>query len=60
MALVPRGGNRAPRYLTILVAVVLAVVGALGMFGPLPDRAGAWLAVVATVVLLLGVFLPGL
>lgn len=60
MALIARGANRAPRYLTILVAVILAVVGALGMFGPLPDRFGGWCAVAATVVLLLGVFLPGL
>ncbi|HEU0131997.1 MAG TPA: hypothetical protein VFQ85_13495 [Mycobacteriales bacterium] len=59
MAFAP-GSNRAPRYLTILVAVILAVLGALGMFGPLPDKAGAWLAVTATVVMLLGVFVPGL
>ena len=55
------GGNRAPRYLTILVAVVLALLGLLGTFGSvLPDKAGAYLEVAATVVLLLGVFVPGL
>jgi hypothetical protein len=59
MALAP-GANRAPRYITILVAVVLAILGALGMFGPLPDDLGAWFAVAATVVMLLGVFVPGL
>lgn len=53
--------NRAPRYLTILVAVVLALLGALGTFGSvLPDRLGAYLCVASTVVLLLGVLLPGL
>ena len=55
------GANRAPRYLTILVAVLLAVLGALSTWGPLlPDRTGVWLFVASTVVLLLGVFLPGL
>ena len=53
--------NHAPRYVTILVAVLLALAGALGTFGSLlPDRLGAWLCVASTVVLLLGVFLPGL
>lgn len=53
--------NHAPRYGTILVAVLLAVAGALGTFGSLlPDRLGGWLCVASTVVLLLGVFLPGL
>lgn len=53
--------NRAPRYLTILVAVILAVLAALMTFGPLPtDTAGVWLFVVSTVVMLLGVFVPGL
>ena len=56
-----RHANRAPRYATILVAVLLAVLGALSTWGPLlPDRAGVWLFVASTVVLLLGVFLPGL
>ena len=55
------GANRAPRYATILVAVILAVLGALATWGPiLPDRAGVWLFVASTVVMLLGVFLAGL
>lgn len=53
--------NRAPRYVTVLVGVVLALLGLLGTFGSvLPDKAGAYLCVAATVVLLLGVFVPGL
>lgn len=53
--------NRAPRYLTILVAVVIAVLAALMTWGPLPtDTLGVWLFVVSTVVMLLGVFVPGL
>lgn len=53
--------NRAPRYVTILVAVVLTVLGALATWGPLlPDSWGVWLFVAATVVMLLGVFVPGL
>jgi len=53
--------NRAPRYVTILVAVLLAILGALATWGPLlPDRWGVWLFVASTVVLLLGVFVPGL
>lgn len=55
------GANRAPRYVTILVAVLLAVLGALATWGPvLPDRVGVWLFVASTVVMLLGVFLAGL
>ena len=53
--------NRAPRYLTILVAVLVAVLAALMTWGPLPsNRLGEWLFVVSTVVMLLGVFVPGL
>lgn len=53
--------NRAPRYVTILVAVVLALLGALATWGPvLPDRVGVWLFVASTVVMLLGVFVAGL
>lgn len=52
--------NRAPRYVTILVAVVLAALGALFTWGPLPDTPGVWLFTLSTVVLLLGVFVPGL
>lgn len=60
MALAP-GANRVPRYVTILVAVILAVAGLLGTFGNvLPDKVGAYLCVAATIVMLLGVFVPGL
>lgn len=52
--------NRAPRYVTIGVAVVLAALGALFTWGPLPDTPGVWLFALSTVVLLLGVFVPGL
>lgn len=53
--------GRAPRYLTILVAVLLVVVGFLGTFGGvLPAAVGAWALIAATVVMLLGVLLPGL
>ena len=53
--------NRAPRYVTVLVAVILLVVGVLGTFvGVLPEPVGIWSLVGATVVMLLGVFLPGL
>ena len=53
--------NRAPRYVTVLVAVILVAVGVLGTFvGVLPETVGAWSLVAATVVMLLGVFLPGL
>lgn len=61
MALYSRGANRAPRYVTILVAVVLGLLGLAGTLGNLlPDRVGGWCCVAATVVMLLGVFLPGL
>ena len=57
----PGGANRAPRHGTVLVAVLLAILGALMTWGPLPtDKLGGWLFVVATVVMLLGVFVPGL
>jgi hypothetical protein len=56
-----RGPNRAPRYGTIGVAVVLAILGAAATWGPvLPDKVGVWLFVASTVVMLLGVFLAGL
>lgn len=54
------GPNRAPRYVTIAVAVVLAALGALCTWGPGPDTAGVWLFVLSTVVMLLGVFVAGL
>ena len=53
--------NRAPKVLTILVAVILVIVGALGTFAHLyPEDVGAWAYVVATAVMLLGVFFRGL
>ena len=52
--------NRAPRHATVLVAVVLMLLGALATWGRVAPGAGGWLFVVATVVMLLGVFLPGL
>lgn len=53
--------GRAPRYITILVAAILVVVGWLGTFGDvLPERAGVIALTAATVLMLLGVFLRGL
>jgi len=52
--------NRAPRWITIIITVVLIAIGALGTFGPLPDKFGAAMCVAALVVIMLGVFLPGL
>ncbi len=64
-------GNRfnfAPRWPTILVAVVLTVVGALGTFGGyLPTIAGmssqtlgVWAFVASAVVLMLGILIEGI
>jgi hypothetical protein len=53
--------NRAPRWITVLVALVLVGVGALGTFaGVLSEDVGVWSYVAATVVMLLGVFIRGL
>jgi hypothetical protein len=50
--------NRAPRLITIAVAVVLIGVGALGTFADvLPEKVGVWSYVAATAVMLVGVFL---
>lgn len=50
--------NRAPRWVTILVALVLVLVGILGTFiDLLPERLSVWSLVVATVLMVLGVFL---
>jgi hypothetical protein len=52
--------NRAPKWITIVVALVLAGLGALGTFGNvLSEDVGVWLSVAATAVMLLGVFLRG-
>ncbi|CAN5701608.1 hypothetical protein BH24CHL8_BH24CHL8_07780 [soil metagenome] len=65
-----RGGpsQHAPRLLTIGVALVFVLIGVLGTFlGALPAVAGfsgeligIWSYIVATVILLLGIFLRGL
>jgi hypothetical protein len=53
--------NRAPKWITILVAVVLAGIGALGTFGDVfSEEVGVWCSVAATAVMLLGVFLRGI
>jgi hypothetical protein len=53
--------NRAPRWLTMIVALVLVVIGVLGTFvDALPEDVGVWSLVAATVVMILGVFVPGL
>jgi hypothetical protein len=57
---VSAAANRAPRLITIAVAVVLIGIGVLGTFvGWLPERVGVWSYVAATAVMLVGVFLPG-
>lgn len=53
--------NRAPRWMTIIVALVLIVVGVLGTFADvLPEEVGVWSFVAASVVMILGILLPGL
>ena len=53
--------NRAPKLITIGVAVIFIVIGLLGTFlGVLPEKVGAWSYVIATVIMLLGVALRGL
>ena len=53
--------NRAPRWITIIVSLVLTGIGVLGTFaGVLPDEVGVWSYVAATVLMLLGIFLRGL
>jgi hypothetical protein len=50
--------NRAPRWITIVVSLVLVLVGVLGTFiDLLPERLSVWSLVVATVLMILGVFL---
>jgi hypothetical protein len=50
--------NRAPRWITILVSLLLILVGVLGTFlDILPERVGVWSLVAATVLMILGVFL---
>jgi hypothetical protein len=53
--------NRAPKWVTILVALVLTVVGILGTFvGTFSETIGVWSYVSATVVLLVGILFRGL
>ena len=53
--------NRAPRWITIIVTLVLVAVGVLGTFAKmLPEEVGVWSYVVASAVMLLGILLPGL
>jgi hypothetical protein len=52
--------NRAPRWITMIIALVLVLLGALGTFSGAYEDLGVWLLVAATVVMLLGVFVPGL
>jgi hypothetical protein len=62
------GYQRAPRNVTVLVALILVIVGALGTFlGLIPavagitgETIGVVAYVAATVVMLLGIFLRGL
>ena len=50
--------NRAPRWITILVSLLLVVIGVLGTFlDILPERVGVWSLVAATILMILGVFL---
>ncbi len=49
--------NQAPRVVTILVALALTALGALGTFGAVfSNTIGVWLQVAGTGLLLLGVF----
>ena len=53
--------NRAPKLITILVAAVLAGLGALGTFGDtFSNDIGAWLQVAASGILVLGILFRGL
>lgn len=53
--------NRTPRWVTIIVALVLVVVGVLGTFADLlPEKVGVWSYVAASIVMILGILLPGL
>ena len=53
--------NRAPKVLTVLVALVFVALGVLGTFlefgGDRMQGIAEWCYVVATVILLLGIFL---
>ncbi len=63
-----RRGQHAPRLGTIAVALILVLVGVLGTFGHLlpavagysGELIGVWAFIVATVVLLAGIFFEGI
>jgi hypothetical protein len=53
--------NFAPTARTIIVALVLIIVGLLGTYGTiLPDTVGIIAFVAATVILLIGMVVPGI
>jgi hypothetical protein len=53
--------NFAPTAPTIMVALVLMLVGLLGTYGTvIPDQAGILAFVLAIVLLLLGMVIPGI
>ncbi len=53
--------NFAPTAPTIMVALVLMLAGLLGTYGTvIPDQAGVLAFVVAIVLLLLGMVIPGI
>jgi hypothetical protein len=53
--------NRSPRWITMIVALLLVLVGLLGTFVDLlPEKVGVWSLVAATIVMIAGVFLKHL
>jgi hypothetical protein len=56
-----RRTNFAPTARTIIVALVLIIVGLLGTYGTVvPDNVGIIAFVAATVLLLIGMVVPGI
>jgi hypothetical protein len=56
-----RRTNFAPTARTIIVALVLIIVGLLGTYGTVvPDHVGIIAFVAATVLLLIGMVVPGI
>jgi hypothetical protein len=53
--------QHAPRWFTIVIALALILVGLLATYGTLlPDVVGVWAFVLASVLLLIGVFVEGI
>ena len=53
--------QHAPRWFTIVIALVLILVGLLGTYGTLvPDTVGILAFIAATVLLVVGVFVEGI